>query len=222
MGLKLPEYARRLGITPKQAWLMYKNGTLPHPATKISTRMIIVDVPTDFGLDKPTTHKKTAAYARVSSTKQKNDLEKQTNRILRYAAENDIKIDKIVEETASGMNGNRPKLNKLLADPDYDIIVEHRERLTRFGYEMVENALKAQGRTITVIENKEVDDDLVRDMTEILTSFCARLYGKRGARNKAQHAIEDIEHEADKEVKREHEHETDEAEEIAEEKEEAK
>lgn len=107
----------------------------------------------------------------------------------------------------------------MLTDPDYDIIIEHRERLTRFGYEIVENALKAQGRTITVIEDKEVDDDLVRDMTEILTSFCAKLYGKRGARNKAKHAIEDMEHEADKEARREHEHETDEAGKTAEEKE---
>lgn len=162
---------------------------------------------------------KTAAYARVSSTKQKSDLEAQTNRILRYAATNGIKIDKIVEDIASGMNGNRPKLNKLFADPDYDIIIEHRERLTRFGYEMVENALKAQGRTITIIEDKEVDDNLVRDMTEILTSFCTRLYGKRGARNKAKHAIEDMEHEADKEARREHEHGTDEAGKTAEEKE---
>ena len=212
MGLKLPEYARRLGITPKQAWIMYKNGTLPHKAQKISTRTIIVDVPNDFGLNKPEKHKKTATYARVSTRKQETDLKNQTNRILRYAVQNGIKIDKIVEETASGMNGNRPKLNRLLADPDYDIIIEHRERLTRFGYEMIASALKAQGRTITVIDDKEIDDDLVRDMTEILTSFCARLYGKRGAKNKAQHAIEDIEHEAQEEAKHVHEHETDETE----------
>ena len=96
MGLKLPEYARRMGITPKQAWVMYKNGTLPHKAQKISTRLIIVDVPADFGLPKDDQKPhKTAIYSRVSSQKQKDDLEKQTSRLLRYAAENHIHIDNI-------------------------------------------------------------------------------------------------------------------------------
>lgn len=76
MGLKLSEYARRMGITPKQAWHMYNNGTLPHKAEKISTRLIIVDVPPDFGLGKPeASPKKNIVYARVSSQKQKDDLE---------------------------------------------------------------------------------------------------------------------------------------------------
>lgn len=191
MGLKLPEYARRMGFTPKQAWVMYKNGTLPHKAEKISTRLIIVDVPADFGLNKPKEQpKKTALYARVSSQKQKDDLEKQTNRILRYAAENGIKIDQITEEIASGMNGNRRKLNKLLSNPDYDIIVEHRDRLTRFAFEAIEATLAAQGRKIIVIDDTELEDDLIRDMTEVLTSFCARMYGKRGAKNRARQALE--------------------------------
>ena len=190
MGLKLPEYARRMGITPKQAWVMYRDGTLPHKAEKISTRLIIVDVPADFGLDKKVDKpKKTAVYSRVSSQKQKDDLQMQTARLLRYAAENHIHVDKIVEEIASGMNGNRRKLNKLLADPDYDIIIEHRDRLTRFGFEALEAALSAQNRKVTVIEDVEIEDDLVRDMTEVLTSFCARMYGKRGARNRAKQAL---------------------------------
>ena len=128
--------------------------------------------------------RKTAVYARVSSNKQKADLERQTNRILRYAATHGIKIDNITEEIASGMNGNQPKLNKLLADGQYDIIIEHRERLTRFAFEAIENALKAQNSKIIVIDDKEIDDDLVRDVTEVLMSFCARLYGRREARNR--------------------------------------
>ena len=189
MGLKLGEYARRLGISHKQAWLMYRDGTLPHPATKISTRTIIVDAPSNFGLEHTTPQHKTVAYTRVSNHKQKQDLEQQANRILRYTALNGIKIDHIVEDIASGMNGNRPKLNKILANPEYDILIEHRDRLTRFAYEAIEHALKAQGRTITVIDNTEIEDDLTRDMTEILTSFCARLYGRRGAKNKARQAL---------------------------------
>jgi len=69
------------------------------------------------------------------------------------------------------------------------IVVEHRERLIRFGFEYIEAALAAQGQSIMVVDPFEVKDDLIRDMTEVLTSFCARLYGKRGARHKAEKAI---------------------------------
>ena len=70
--------------------------------------------------------------------------------------------------------------------------VEHRDRLMRFGAEYVESALAAQGRKLIVVDPSEVKDDLVQDMIEVLTSFCARLYGRRSAKNKAKKAIEAI------------------------------
>ena len=80
---------------------------------------------------------------------------------------------------------------KLLRDKGVGtIIVEHRERLMRFGFEYLEASLLAQGRKILVVEEKEVKDDLVRDMIEVLTSFCARLYGRRAAANRAKCAVE--------------------------------
>ena len=82
---------------------------------------------------------------------------------------------------------------KLLSDPTVTvIIVEHRDRLMRFGAEYVESALAAQGRKVIVVDPGEVKDDLVQDMIEVLTSFCARLYGRRSARNKAKKALEAI------------------------------
>jgi putative resolvase len=88
------------------------------------------------------------------------------------------------------MNGKRRKLARLLADPKAEtIIVEHRDRLARFGVEHLEAALRAQGRSIQVVEDGEVVDDLLRDMTEVLTSLCARLYGRAGARNRALRSI---------------------------------
>jgi hypothetical protein len=70
------------------------------------------------------------------------------------------------------------------------IVVEHRDRLARFGFEMVEAALYASGKRIVVVEEGEVKDDLVRDLLEILTSACGRLYGRRSARNRAKRALE--------------------------------
>ena len=97
-----------------------------------------------------------------------------------------------VSEVGSGLHGRRPKLRKLLANPEIQtIVVEHRERLMRFGAEYVEAALAAQGRKLMVMESSEVKDDLVPDMIEVLTWFCARLWAplspQQGQKSSAGH-----------------------------------
>jgi putative resolvase len=96
----------------------------------------------------------------------------------------------VVCEVGSGLNGKRPKLRRVLSDPDAKVIVvEHRDRLARFGVEHLQAALADRGRRIVVADPGETTDDLVRDMIEVLTSMCARLYGRRGARNRAMRAL---------------------------------
>ena len=88
------------------------------------------------------------------------------------------------------MNDRRRKLNKVLSDPTIGtIIVEHRDRLARMNAGLIESALNAQGRKLIVVDDTELDDDLVCDMTEVLTSFCARLYGRRAAKRKTDAAL---------------------------------
>jgi putative resolvase len=99
-------------------------------------------------------------------------------------------VAEVVTEVGSGVNGQRPKLRRILSDPSARVIVvEHRDRLAGFGVEHLEAALAAHGRRIVVACPGEADDDLVRDMIEVLTSLCARLYGRRGARNRALRAV---------------------------------
>ena len=130
-------------------------------------------------------------YARVSSSDQKDDLQRQADRLRAFAINMGVEKPEVVTETGSGMNDKRRKLNRLLADPTVGtLIVEHRDRLARMNAGLVESALKAQGRRIIVVDDTELDDDLVRDMTEVLTSFCARLYGRRAARHRAEKALE--------------------------------
>lgn len=130
-------------------------------------------------------------YARVSSHDQKTDLERQSARLQVWAETTGRPIIRSVSEVGSGMNGARPKLRALLADPAVTtIVVEHRERLGRMNTELVEAALAASGRSPVVLNPDEVDDDLVRDITEVLTSFCARLYGRRSAANRVKAALE--------------------------------
>lgn len=97
----------------------------------------------------------------------------------------------MVAEIGSGLNGRRKRLLRVLRDPKVSlIVVEHRDRLARFGFQMVEAALAAAGKRVVVVEEGEVTDDLVRDLSEILTSACGRLYGRRSARNRAKRALE--------------------------------
>ncbi|MGY4394675.1 putative resolvase [Streptomyces sp. TE12347] len=130
------------------------------------------------------------AYCRVSSADQKADLERQVTRVVTGATKLGLALGEVVTETGSGLNGKRRKLHRILADPKaVVIVVEHRERLARFGVEHLESVLAASSRKLVVLDPDEVEDDLVRDMTEVLTSMCARLYGRRAAKLRAQKAV---------------------------------
>ena len=168
------------------AWRHYHAGTLP-PELQPQKIGNIIYVLANPGA--PTG--RIAGYARVSSAEQKPHLEPQANRIWAYAGINGLFLSEVVSEVASGLNDRRPKLRELLSDPTvHTLIVEHGDRLARFGAGMVEAMLQARGGALIVIDDTEVPDDLVRDMTEILTCFCARLYGKGSAANRARRAME--------------------------------
>jgi predicted site-specific integrase-resolvase len=126
----------------------------------------------------------------VSSADRKADLDGQVSRVTAWATGQGIPVDRVVTEIGSALNGKRRKFLALLRDQSVTMIaVEHRDRFARFGAEYVEAALSAQGRKLLVADPAEIDDDLVRDVTEILTSLCARLYGRRAAANRAARAV---------------------------------
>ncbi len=185
--MKLTDWARSEGLHPKTAYRWYREGKLPYPARKVGSRTILIDVPpvSPMGATNGV-----ALYARVSSHDQKSDLDRQVARLSEWAAREKLHVATVVAEIGSGMNGKRAKLGRLLADPTNTIIVvEHRDRLGRMNVELVEAALAASGRELRVVETGEVDDDLARDVTEVLVSFCARLYGQRSAKNRANRAL---------------------------------
>ena len=183
--MKLAAWARSYGVHPQTAYRWFREGTMPVPARRLASGTIVVEhdpVAVAEG--------RTVAYCRVSSHDQRDDLERQAGRVRLWASEHGLSVDEVVTEVGSGLNAKRPRLARLLADASATrIIVEHRDRLARFGVEHLGAALSAQGRVVLFVDEGEVDDDLVRDMTEVLTSFCARLYGRSGARNRALRAI---------------------------------
>ena len=121
---------------------------------------------------------------------QKSDLDRQIARLSTYAAEHGMRVLKVIGEVGSGLNRHRPRLQSLLRDPKIGtILVEHRDRLARFGSEYIEAAMAASGRRLVVVDPAEMKEDLVQDMIDVLTGFCARLYGRRSARNRAKRAV---------------------------------
>lgn len=164
---------------------------MPVPFERTATGAVIVHDPKYENATPTTTTGRTVCYARVSSSDQKNDLQRQGDRLKAFAFNMGVDAPEVVTEVGSGMNDKRRKLNQLLADPTVTtIIVEHRDRLSRMNVGLVESALKAQDRRILVVDDSELDDDLVQDMTEVLTSFCARLYDRKSAKRRAQQALE--------------------------------
>ncbi|HVC22990.1 MAG TPA: IS607 family transposase [Candidatus Dormibacteraeota bacterium] len=182
--MKLADWARVNGVHPKTALRWWREGTLPVPARKVGPRTILVEVVA------PGNAQAVALYARVSSHDQRADLDRQLGRLVEWATRQQLPVTRTVVEVGSGMNGARPKLRRLLADATVTtIVVEHRDRLARLGSEYIEAALLGAGRRLIVVEATEVADDLVPDMTEVLTSLCARLYGRRSARTRAARAL---------------------------------
>jgi predicted site-specific integrase-resolvase len=183
--MNLAAWAERNGVARVTAYRWFRAGQLPVPARKVG-RMILVDAP----LGEPGPREFTAVDARVSSADQKADLDRQVARVTVWATAEQIPVDEVVTEVGSALNGHRRKFLALLRDPAVTrIVVEHRDRFCRFGSEYVQAALAAQGRELIVVDSAEVDDDLVGDMTEILTGMCSRLYGKCAAANRAQRAV---------------------------------
>jgi putative resolvase len=185
-GVNLTEWARLQGVHPQTAYRWFREGTLPVPAVRVNSRSVLVSPDVSaaagaaaFGL-----------YARVSSHDQKADLDRQVARLSSWAAQAGGQVVRVEAEVGSGMNGSRSRVRRLLADPKVTtVVVEHRDRLGRMNTELVEAALSAHGRRLVVLDSGEVTDDLVRDMVEVLTSLCARLYGRRSARNRALKAV---------------------------------
>ncbi|MHB1512486.1 MAG: IS607 family transposase [Acidiferrobacter sp.] len=181
--MKFSVWAKQQGLTYKGAWKMFHAGKLPLPAEQLPVGTIIVH-PAE------TKPQGVALYARVSRADQKADLDRQLARLSEYVAERRLLVVESVREVGSGLNGHRRNMLKLLSNPQVNaIVVEHRERLMRFGFEYVEAALSAQGRRLIVVEPDEMTDDIVPDLHEVMVSMGARLYGKRSARNRVQKAL---------------------------------
>jgi len=178
--MRLSTYAKQMGVSYKTAFRWWKAGKLD--AYQLDTGTVIVREP--LASEAPTN---VALYARVSSAEQKEDLERQMQRLKDYAASRGYQVTKIVSELASGLNESRPKFLKLLTDASIGVIVvEHRDRATRFGLTYIEQLMQMQGRRLEVIFPSDTDNDLVDDFIAVITSMASRIYGRRTSKRRAE------------------------------------
>ena len=182
--MKLKDYARQQGISYRTAWRWWKAGKLPGHQMDTGTILIAPETLSP-GEEKAL---RVVIYARVSSAENTSTLDSQAERLVAYCAARGYQVTKVIKEVGSGVNDARPQLLALLEDQAIDlIVVEYKDRLTRFGFRYLETLLKTQGRAIEVVNQAENGtEDLLVDLTAIVYAFCARLYGQRRAKRKTE------------------------------------
>src|SRR5262249_12527525 len=119
---------------------------------------------------------------------QRDDMTRQMQRLRDYAAARGYQVVVEVTEIASGLNDERPKLKKVLTDARVGVlVVEHRDRLTRFGYGYIATLLEHEGRRVEAIFHTDTGTGLVDAFVAVITSMAARIYGRRNAKRRAAH-----------------------------------
>ena len=186
MKLKLSVWAKNHGVCYRTAWNYSKNGKLKTERLPSGTIVVVGEKRIE---------EKTFIYARVSSAENKKNLEAQAERLEQFCCAKGWVVDKVVKEIGSGLNDNRKQLEKILVDRTVTrIVVEHKDRLARFGLNYIKKILETDNREIVIINNQDNNkDDLMQDFVSIITSFTARLYGLRRTKRKTEQLIKELE-----------------------------
>lgn len=186
--MKLSAYARKVGITCNTAWRWYQAGKIK--GYQVDTGTIIITE----GEELPVAMK-VAVYARVSSSENRSNLNTQAQRLVDYCMAKGWQVHQVVKEVGSGVNDSRKQFLNLLADETIThIVVEHKDRATRFGFHYIETLLEQNGRKIEVVNLAgDGKEDLLDDLVAIIYSFCARLYGQRRAKRKTERITAELE-----------------------------
>jgi predicted site-specific integrase-resolvase len=189
--MRLKDYAQQQGISYKTAWRWWKAGKLPGHQMDTGTILLELDPSAVSG----GSVQRVAVYARVSSAENTGHLDSQAERLVAYCTARGYQVARVVKEVGAGINDARPKLLALLEEQSIGlIVVEHQDRLTRFGFRYLDTLLKTQGRAIEVVNQAENGtEDLLTDLAAIIYSFCARLYGQQRAKCKTEVIMRELE-----------------------------
>jgi putative resolvase len=193
------EFAKLIGKTEQTLRNWDKNNTLkPHHIIESGYRYYSQEQLNHFfGLknNKEQQNRRIIGYCRVSSNKQKDDLERQIENVKTYMVARGYQFD-IINDIGSGINYNKKGLNQLIelisSSQVEKIVILYKDRLLRFGFELIENLCSQFNTTIEIIDNTEKteEQELLEDLIQIVTVFSCRLQGKRA--NKAKKMIKEL------------------------------
>src|SRR5437588_4891726 len=187
--MKLSQYAKKVGVTYRTAFRWWQNGDIK--GYQLPSGTIVF---TEGEETKARPEGQVVIYARVSSHEHRANLERQAERLEDYCAAKGYQVSRVVKEIGSGVNDNRAKFLTVLEDQRiHTIVVEHKDRATRFGFRYLDALLKGQGRTLEVVNLAENNrEDLLTDLVSIIYSFAARLYGQRRAKRKTEAIVKQL------------------------------
>ena len=183
---KPKEFAELLGVSVKTLQRWDRKGVLHANRTPTDRRYYTYDQYLQFkGIKTDADHRKVVIYARVSTRNQKDDLSNQVAFLRQYCNARGMIADQCIEDYGSGLNYNRQKWNQLLNDVMEQkvrtIVITHKDRFVRFGYDWFERFCLKFHTSIIVVNNEELSpqEELVQDIISILHVFSCRLYGLR-------------------------------------------
>lgn len=198
--LSITKVAKLLGVTPKTLRIWDTEGKLTATKTNGNHRRYkLSDIQKFQGTYKEeVVVNAVAVYCRVSShdQKTKGDLDRQKGRVLEYCVKQKYKTEYCFDEVGSGMNDSRGKLHQLFdlvaSHKICKVVVEHKDRLTRFNFIVYQEFFKSHGVAIECVEQvfpKSYEAELVEDMLSLMSSFSAKIYGKRSHQNRKKKVL---------------------------------
>lgn len=183
--MKLSDFARHQNITYRSAWQRFRKGKIKGA---YKDEFGFVHVPSRA----ESLQSVAVIYARVSSSENRKNLDSQAERLTAYATARGYTIIAVVKEVGSGVNDSRQKLQKLLRQDDWGVlVVEHKDRLTRFGFRYLQTLLETAEKRIDVVNQAEDNlSDLMEDLVAVIYSFSARMYGLRRSKRRTQQIVQ--------------------------------
>jgi len=186
--MKLSHWAKQQGVCYQTAWNLFSKGQVPG-AYQLESGTIIV--PEQQYMVKP---EYVVCYARVSSSQNRDNLDRQAERLTSYCLAKGYIVQEVIKECASGLNDKRPKFCRMLSNHAITrIVTEHADRFSHFGVNPIRILLENQGCALEIINPAESDkEDLIQDFISVITSFCARIYGQRRCTRKTEQLIKQL------------------------------
>jgi putative resolvase len=199
MLIKISKLAKDLGVTKATLYNWRLAGKIQFVKSKTGMNFVTQETYNEFLGIKEKREEKVVVYCRVSSTVNKKNLQTQRDRLINYCNARGYQVHKVVTEFGSGINDKRPKLEKLLTELDFTkIVVEHKDRLSRMGFHFLEILCETHHKEIEVINTVDTDEeDIIQDFISIITSYCAKIYGKRRSKRKTEKLIQQLKNEKD-------------------------